>query len=115
MIALAIVMKLPMSILRTAGLVGACVAMLSWQNSTTQAQKSTFRARTDLLTLDVTVLDQNRRPVTGLTADDFVILDDGKPQVVAALRRDCRRGSPGPRDGGAAEGAAEGCRLQPSR
>ena len=40
----------------------------------------TFRSRLDLVRLDVSVLDGNRRPVRGLTAADFTILEDGKPQ-----------------------------------
>ncbi|MEX1128624.1 MAG: hypothetical protein WEB50_08680 [Vicinamibacterales bacterium] len=74
-----------MRILPAAVLLGACVAGLSWQNPAAQTQQPRFRARTDLLTIDVTVLDRNRRPVTGLTADDFILLEDGRPQVIAAL------------------------------
>jgi VWFA-related protein len=44
-----------------------------------------FRGRTDLVTLDVTVLDGDRNPMRGLTADDFVILDGGEPRPVEAF------------------------------
>jgi VWFA-related protein len=44
-----------------------------------------FRAAVDLVHLDVTVLDAQRRPVRGLTAADFTILEDGKPQAIAAF------------------------------
>jgi VWFA-related protein len=44
-----------------------------------------FRSQTELVHLDVSVLDQDRRPVRGLTAADFTILEDGKPQSVAAF------------------------------
>jgi hypothetical protein len=64
---------------------GVCVAGLLCQNPSAQTQQPRFRARTDLLTIDVTVLDRNRRPVTGLTADDFILLEDSRPQVIAAL------------------------------
>jgi len=74
-----------MRILPAAVLLGACFAGLLWQNPAAQTQQPIFRARTDLLTIDVTVLDRNRRPVTGLTADDFIVMEDGKPQVIAAL------------------------------
>jgi VWFA-related protein len=44
-----------------------------------------FRSGVDLVHLDVSVLDRNRRPVKGLTAHDFTILEDGRPQPVAAF------------------------------
>jgi hypothetical protein len=36
-----------------------------------------FRSGVDLITLDVTVLDRSRKPVLGLTADDFIVTDGG--------------------------------------
>ena len=44
-----------------------------------------FRSGVDLVHLDVSVLDRDRRPVKGLTAADFTIAEDGKPQAVAAF------------------------------
>jgi VWFA-related protein len=44
-----------------------------------------FKAGVELLVLDVSVLDDKRQPVRGLTAADFTILEDGKPQVVASF------------------------------
>jgi VWFA-related protein len=44
-----------------------------------------FRGRTDLVTLDVSVLDRNRQPVRGLTAADFTIKEDGKLQSVESF------------------------------
>jgi VWFA-related protein len=44
-----------------------------------------FRAGVDLIQLDVSVLDKERRPVRGLTAEDFTVTEDGKPQRVVAL------------------------------
>jgi hypothetical protein len=44
-----------------------------------------FRAGVDLVQLDVLVLDRNRRPVTGLTAADFTVLEEGTPRPVAAF------------------------------
>jgi VWFA-related protein len=41
-----------------------------------------FQARVELVTVDVSVLDRDRRPVRGLTAADFTILEDGKPQPI---------------------------------
>ena len=51
----------------------------------TQQTPPVFRANVDLVYLDVSVLDADRRPVRGLTAADFTILEDGKPQPVAAF------------------------------
>ena len=48
-------------------------------------QPPQFRSRVDLVHLDVSVLDNNRRPVKGLTAADFTVLEDGKPQVISAF------------------------------
>jgi len=45
-------------------------------------QNPTFKTRTDLVQIDVSVLDQNRRPVRGLTAADFSVTEDGKPQSI---------------------------------
>jgi VWFA-related protein len=45
----------------------------------------TFRAGIDLVQLDVVVLDQQRRPVKGLTADDFTVLENGKPRPIEAF------------------------------
>ena len=44
-----------------------------------------FRAGVDLVHLDVSVLDNERRPVRGLTAGDFEIFEDGKPQSIATF------------------------------
>jgi VWFA-related protein len=45
----------------------------------------TFRTGVDIVHVDVSVLDGNRRPVRGLTAADFTILEDGKPRPVVAF------------------------------
>jgi hypothetical protein len=50
-----------------------------------QQQPPTFRTGIDLVQLDVSVLDKNRRPVKGLSAADFTVLDNGKPQPIAAF------------------------------
>jgi len=44
-----------------------------------------FRLATDLVRLDVSVLDKDRRPVRDLAASDFTIFENGKPQSVAAF------------------------------
>jgi VWFA-related protein len=45
----------------------------------------TFRTGVDVIRLDVSVLDKQRRPVRGLTAADFVIKEDGRPQRIVAV------------------------------
>ena len=48
-------------------------------------QVPVFRGRTDLVELDVSVLDKNHQPVRGLTAADFIVKEAGKPQNVVVL------------------------------
>ena len=44
-----------------------------------------FRSTVDLVHLDVSVLDRDRRPVHGLTAADFVVRENGRPQTITAF------------------------------
>jgi VWFA-related protein len=46
---------------------------------------TTFRSGVDVVRLDVSVLDQNRLPIRGLTAADFTVLEDGRPQPIIAF------------------------------
>ena len=45
----------------------------------------TFRTGVDVVQMDVSVLDKDRRPVRGLSAADFTILEDGKPRPAVAF------------------------------
>jgi VWFA-related protein len=49
--------------------------------------QATFKTAIDVVSLDVSVLDRNDRPVRGLTVDDFVVLENGKPQSIAAFHQ----------------------------
>jgi VWFA-related protein len=49
------------------------------------ASKPQFRASADVARLDVSVLDRDGHPVRGLTVDDFVVLEDGRPRPVVAF------------------------------
>jgi VWFA-related protein len=44
-----------------------------------------FQAGVEMVVLDVSVLDRDRRPVHGLTASDFTVLEDGQPQKVSSF------------------------------
>jgi len=45
----------------------------------------TFRIGVDVVEVDVSVLDKDRRPVRGLTRENFTILEDGKPRPAVAF------------------------------
>jgi VWFA-related protein len=47
--------------------------------------RPTFRADVDVERLDLSVLDRDGHPVRGLSADDFVVLEDGRPQSIVAF------------------------------
>ena len=49
-------------------------------------QPRTFRSSVEAVVLDVSVLDQNRRPVRGLTTEDFTIVEDGRPQTIQTFK-----------------------------
>lgn len=69
-------------------LVASALIVASFPQAPTPAsgeQLPTFRTGVDIVELDVTVLDKDRHPVKGLTADDFIILDRGKPQSIVAF------------------------------
>jgi VWFA-related protein len=46
---------------------------------------TTFRSGIDVVRLDVSVLDRDRMPIRGLTAADFTVLEDGKPQPIVGF------------------------------
>lgn len=49
------------------------------------SQTPPFRATADFVLVDVSVSDKSRRPVRGLTAADFTILEDNVPQEIASF------------------------------
>src|SRR5581483_1787485 len=50
-----------------------------------QTSEYTFRAKTELVLVNVTVRDRNGNPVHDLKRDDFSILEDNKPQQVSSF------------------------------
>jgi VWFA-related protein len=50
-----------------------------------QAPRATFRSGLDLVVVNVVVRDKAGTLVRGLTRDDFIVLEDGKPQTVSSF------------------------------
>ena len=63
-----------------------------------RAQEPVFRAGVDLVTVDAIVVDKDGRPVTGLTADDFLLTVDGKPRTLDAFEMVAVRATDAPAD-----------------
>ena len=61
---------------------------LAWaqaqESQTTQnsAENKVFRVDVNIVQVDTVVTDKDGRPVTDLTAEDFIVLQDGKPQEI---------------------------------
>src|SRR5438552_1472950 len=70
---------------------GAMLALMLASFTTTHAQQApasadeTFRVTTHMVLIDTVVVDRAGKPVTGLSAKDFVVLEDGKPQAISAF------------------------------
>jgi Ca-activated chloride channel homolog len=62
----------------------ACVLAAT---AATAEQLPTFRAGVDLVTFGVTVVDKKGNLVTDLSPDDFVVMEDGKPQAIQYFAR----------------------------
>src|SRR5678815_5337274 len=78
-------MKKRSSVVVVALIVATVFVCLDAQQPEPAPQQPTFGASVDVIRLDVSVLDKNRHPVHGLTADDFTVTEDGKPQRVVAV------------------------------
>jgi VWFA-related protein len=48
-------------------------------------QRATFSTTTNVVVVNVTVLDRNNKPIDTLSKDDFQVLEDGKPQKLQAV------------------------------
>jgi VWFA-related protein len=61
------------------------ISVASIVGAVAQQDVPRFKSGVAVVQFTVTVLDKNRHPVTGLTASDFDVLVDGKPQSLAAF------------------------------
>jgi VWFA-related protein len=72
-----------------AALIGSVLAALLAAPVTAQRQEPpptpTFRAGVELVQIDAVVVDANGNPVSGLTADDFELREEGKPRDISAF------------------------------
>jgi VWFA-related protein len=72
-----------------AALIGSVLAALLAAPVTAQRQEPpptpTFRAGVELVQIDAVVTDRAGNPVSGLTADDFELREQGKPRDIAAF------------------------------
>jgi hypothetical protein len=56
------------------------------QDPPQQPQRPVFRAGIDSVSVDAVVTDKQGRPVLDLTAEDFEVREDGKPQSIDNFR-----------------------------
>ncbi len=65
--------------------------------SRTPPQDEPLRLKAELVQIDVVVTDKKNRPVLGLKKEDFIILEDGKPQEISffSLQRAYNTPAPG--------------------
>ena len=52
-------------------------------NGPDDSHRPTFRTNVELVVLHVNVADPQRRPITNLIKDDFIVLENGRPQQVS--------------------------------
>jgi Ca-activated chloride channel family protein len=67
-----------------AGIVGTlAIALIGMGPHRPESQQPRYHTGIDLVTLNVTVLDRQERPIGGLTRDDFVVYENGVQQEVS--------------------------------
>jgi VWFA-related protein len=66
-------------------ILGLVVLTASAQQPPLADSGQTFRAGVDVIEVDVSVLDKDRKPVSDLTQADFTVFEDGKPQKLVAF------------------------------
>ena len=65
-------------------------------------QTPAFKTGVDLVQVDVSVLDRDRKPIRGLTAADFTVLEDGKERPIVQFSPVNLLGTPSASEGAAA-------------
>jgi VWFA-related protein len=76
------------AVLATSGATGAAQATSSLQQERSPevlGQRPVFGADVSMVMVNVSVLDDEGLPVAGLTAEDFILLEDGAPQTVSVV------------------------------
>jgi VWFA-related protein len=74
------------AVTRAAAILVPCVLGLLVLGGRPAAQQATFRSGVELVWVDATVVDNDGRPVTGLTGEDFDVSVDGKRRRVASAQ-----------------------------
>ena len=69
----------------TLALAVAFAVLLAGADAQERRDVPTFASKVELVTVDAVVVDGKGRPVRGLSADDFTLLEDGKPQAIASF------------------------------
>src|SRR5260370_31245042 len=72
---------------RTLSLIG-CIALSSAagaQSKPPAPSELVIRATTRMVAVDVVVTDRDGHPVTGLTKNDFTVIEDSKPQTISTF------------------------------
>jgi len=72
----------PIVFVTTAAVAAILVAAPIASQEPQQAPRTTFRAAASAVTVDVSVRDKGRRAITGLTASDFQVFDNGVLQQI---------------------------------
>lgn len=79
----------------TVAVLGAVAAGVAAQQAPPPPQQPVFTSRVDLIALDVTVVDKDGKPVTGLKAGDFSVKINGKAGAVKQLDYETFGAAPG--------------------
>ena len=69
----------------TAALVAAAVARAGHPQAAATPKQPTFPAEVELVTVDAAVTDRSGRPIRGLSASNFTVLEDGRPQTISSF------------------------------
>ena len=73
-----------------ASAVAVGLSALGVQAQSPDQARPTFRSAVDLVSIQASVRDKHGRPLTGLTAADFEVRDNGQPRSILSMRSDRR-------------------------